>query len=134
MIKRQDKSQKEIPVAPEVAKYKKKSDSKGQPRAKHKHQYETVCLHHNYSMTKPHDVHKWQIDYHSATKVCVICGRNSNERDDAYYIKEPGRNLWGNYFKTKLIPEAFQLEHWIVDDMREKFARREELFNESEES
>ena len=133
MIKKQDKSQKDIPLAPEEAKYKKKSDNRGQPRSKHKHTYETVLLHHKYSLTKPHDPNPWNVDYHSANKVCTICGR-VEDCDRAYYIKEPGQNLFCNYFKTKLIPEAFKLEHWIVEDARCKFARKEDAYNESEET
>ena len=133
MIKKQDKSQKEIPLAPEETKYKKKSENKGQSRAKHKHLYETVCLHHKYSLTKPHDPHPWNVDYHSATKVCTICGR-VGDSDDNYYFKEPGQNLFVNYFRTKLLPEAFKLERWVVEDMRGKFACREETYNENEEA
>ena len=125
MEKNPDKNQKILPPIPEEASHKKKSTKRGLSRAKHKHQYETVCLHHKYSLTKPHDPNPWNVDYYSATKVCVICGR-VDEADDAYYFKEPGQNLWCNYFKTKLLPEAFNLERWIVDDMRGKFAHREE--------
>ena len=130
MIKIANKSQKEIPLAPEELKHKKKSDSKGTPRSKHKHVYETVCLHYKYSLTKPHDPNPWKVDYHSACKVCTICGRISGESDPAYYKKEEGSNNWGKYFKSKLIPEAYNLPRWIVDDMCEKFARKEEDVHE----
>lgn len=126
MIKKQDKSQKDIPVAPEEVKYHKRSDTKGQPRSKHKHLYETVCLHHKYSLTKPHDPNPWNVDYHSATKVCTICGR-IEDTDESYYKKEPGNNNWHNYFKTKLIPEAFNLPRWVVTDSRCKIATKEGL-------
>ena len=125
MIKTPNKRQKEIPETPDVIKHHKKSNAKGQPKAKHKHQYETVCLHHKYSLTKPHDPNPWNVDYYSATKVCVICGR-IDEADDDYYLKEPGSNLWCNYFKTKLIPETFNLPRWITEDSRCKYARIED--------
>lgn len=125
MIKMPNKSQKEIPETPDDVRYQKKSTSKGQSRSKHKHLYETVCLHHKYSLTKTHDPNPWNVDYYSATKVCVICGR-INEEDDAYYLKEEGNNGWGNYFKTKLIPEAFNLPRWIVKDLRCKYAYTED--------
>jgi hypothetical protein len=124
MMKKQDKSQKVIPLAPEEVKYYKKSDAKGHPRSNHKHLYETVCLHHKYSLTKPHDTNPWNVDYHSATKVCTICGR-IEEADESYYKKESGHNNWGTYFSTKLIPEAFDLPRWIVEDARCKNARKE---------
>lgn len=126
MIKKQNKSQKDIPIAPEEAKYKKKSDSRGQPRSKHKHQYETALVHYKYSLTKPHDPNPWKVDYYSATKVCTICGRLSGESDPAYYENEKCVNTFGSYyFKAKLTPEAYNLERWIVDDTCGSGARRE---------
>lgn len=130
MIKNPNKSQREVPVAPEETRHKKKSQSKGQPRSKHKHNYETVCLRYKYSLTKPHDPHPWKVDYHSATKVCTICGRVSGESDPAYYKEEKGHNNFGSYFTSKLIPEAYNLPRWVLDDMCGKFARREDDTNE----
>lgn len=130
MIKNQNKRQREVPAAPDESKHKKKSQQKGRPRSKHKHEYETVCLHHKYSLTKPHDPNPWKVDYYSATKVCTICGRISGERDPVYYKDEKCQNNWGSYFKSKLISEAYDLQRWIVDDMCDKVARREDDINE----
>ena len=74
MIKNINKSQKELPDIPEEQKYKKKRISSGQPRAKHKHKYETVLLKTCYDYTD-HLTGKSSCRISRyPTKVCIICG------------------------------------------------------------
>ena len=124
MIKRQDKSQRDIPIAPDESRHKKKKNSKGLARSNHKHQYETVLLHRDYTLTKPHDVNPFRIKYDSATKVCKICGKISLT-DDSYYMKIPSPGV-KNAYQSVLIPEAYELEHWYTNDFFGKFAHKQE--------
>lgn len=126
MVKKQDKSQRDIPPVPEESRYKKKSGNKGLPRSRHKHTYKTVLVHHKYSLTKAHDPHPWKVDYYSATKVCTVCGRIGTN-DQAFYTNEFGYNNLGRYLESKLTMEAYNLELWVADDAFCKFAHRAEV-------
>ena len=68
----------------EVGKYRKKSTAKGQPRSKHKHEYQTVLLQTYYTFnvgTPKTHVHE------APTRVCIICGRIDYIDDNPdYYI------------------------------------------------
>ncbi len=121
MLKIPEKSQREIPAAPEEVRYKKKSRKSGLSRSKHKHEYKTVLLHHKYSHSKPHEQDPLLIDYLSATKVCQICGRIGNEDPDFYKAGVCGSWLTS----STLIPEAFELDKWHVDECMGTFAQKE---------
>ena len=118
------KSQKEIPLAPEETKYKKKSNAKGLSRSKHKHEYKTVLLHHEYSLTKPHDPNPWRVCKDEATQVCTICGR-IGDCDNTFYEKTEGGKVGKfSFLKTELIKEAYDLEKWETTECGEKYARK----------
>ena len=108
----------------EIPKYKKKSKRKGQPRSKHKHQYETVLLH----SINHYDWSKKPVEHLIPTKVCQICGRiGDRDNDESLYIKE---KIHVEGFKcpvtdTKLSKKALALPLWHVEDWN-KFASKEE--------
>lgn len=130
MIKNPNKSQREIPTAPEEIAHKKKSSKKGQPRADHKHLYETVLLHRLYHYTD----HKSGRDATQLivqpTKVCTICGRISTvDKDDSLYVE---KSVWYPFVShvSELSEKALALPKWYVDDYVGKFAKRMEDGNE----
>ena len=106
----------------EVGKYKKRSTAKGQPRAKHKHEYITVRLVRKYEVP---DVSTGKMRPHESilpTKVCQICGRiDYVDRDASYYVKEPVKGLPYLIFDKRLSDKALELPIWIADKF-EKFA------------
>lgn len=104
-----------IPLVNEKPKHRKKSSKKGQPRANHKHIYETVLLH-------------YFTDYHFAeklivhpTKVCTICGRISSiDPNPIYYVEKRPPWLLTN---VRLTEEALALDKWKAYDF-DKFATK----------
>ena len=106
----------------EVGKYKKRSTAKGQPRAKHKHEYITVRLVRKYEVP---DMSTGKMKPHESilpTKVCQICGRiDYVDRDASYYVKEPVKGLPYLIFDKKLSDKALKLPIWVADKF-EKFA------------
>ena len=75
----------------EIPAYRKKSKKKGQPRADHKHTYETVLLtryyHFNLGESRTSECKQ-------PTKVCTICGRIGEvDRDNSLYNVHPDDNV-----------------------------------------
>lgn len=102
----------EIPV------YKKKSKKKGQPRADHKHTYETVLLirQYHFNLGEPRTSERKQ-----PTKVCTICGRIDDvDYDASLYDVHPDTNIkWA--FVKDLSEKALNLPKWRADSF-DKFA------------
>ena len=107
----------------EVPKYKKKSTSKGLPRSKHKHIYETVLLT-TISETQDYKTGLKKKVYRSfPTKVCSICGRiDKVDRESSYYIEE--QNGYQFLFSPKLSDKALSLPRWTCNSF-DKFAIKE---------
>lgn len=109
----------------EEPKHKKKSKSKGQPRADHKHIYETVLLIRDYHTTdyktgKP-EVNQTILP----TKVCTICGRiDQTDNDQSFYIEKPIPNLPFLAFENTLSDKALSLPKWYAEDFWDKFAKK----------
>lgn len=108
----------EIPV------YRKKSKKKGQPRADHKHTYETVLLsrYYHYNLGEPRTSESRQ-----PTKVCTICGRIGEvDRDESLYEKNPCNVITKWMVWTKDLSEkALSLPKWRVEAF-DKFATKVE--------
>lgn len=120
IVKNTNKSQREMPVAPEEQKYKKKSSSKGLPRSKHKHQYKDVLWETKYSFNYGKGEQETLIQ--QARKVCTICGRLGDTANNYYFVTEETEPI--RHQKTHLSPEAMKLEKWVSDDFFSKFATR----------
>ena len=105
----------------EIPAYRKKSKKKGQPRADHKHTYETVLLtryyHSNFGEHRTSE-------YKQPTKVCTICGRIGGvDYDASLYDVHPDTNIkWA--FAKDLSEKALNLPKWYVDDYFGKFATK----------
>ena len=125
MIKKQHKSQREVPIASEEAKYKKKSNVKGQPRSKHKHEYDTVLLHRLYRHTDYKTGADTTIDCAAPTKVCNMCGRIGNlDEDPSYYTNKPLAMIHFFVEEKDLSEKALALPQWYCNDYFDKFANR----------
>lgn len=101
----------------EIPAYKKKSKNKGQPRADHKHIYETVLLTYHYHNNFGDS------EYTLPTKVCTICGRiGKTDEDESLWIKSPDTEIkpWMIWMR-KLSNKALNLPKWHVN-YRGKFA------------
>lgn len=102
----------EIPV------YKKKSKKKGQPRADHKHIYETVLL------TRYYHFNTGELrttESKQPTKVCTICGRiDYVDYDASLYDIHPDTAIKWRFVKD-LSEKALSLPKWCVDGF-DKFA------------
>lgn len=113
-------NEKREPLLDEEPKHKKKSKSKGQPRADHKHVYETVLL------TVPHRYHMDQVRtfiHLQPTEVCTICGRiNGIDWDPSYYNEKNPLSASMKDNGKGLTDKAFNLPKWKVDDFMDKFA------------
>ena len=119
-------NEKRIPLTDEEPKHKKKSTSKGLPRSKHKHQYETVLLSHFYHHTDIHTGKDKTVEARIPTKVCMICGRVSHtDKDQSYYIDTPCYYPWITH-RSELSEKALNLPKWYVDDYFDKFAKEGE--------
>jgi hypothetical protein len=96
------------PFETEVPKHKKKSKKKGQPRADHKHEYETVVLHSWW-----HNPFKNEMNEHTEVcEICTICGRI-------------GTYITGRFFQTEELEyDITNLNHWCINDyFKDKFAK-----------
>jgi hypothetical protein len=99
--------EKRLPLENEVPKHKKKSKKKGQPRADHKHEYKAVVLHSWWDNPFKHGV----INEHmEVCEVCTVCGRI-------------GTYVTGRFFGLDNYDIA-GMEHWMVDDYFDKFAKK----------
>lgn len=106
----------------EIPAYKKKSKKKGQPRADHKHTYETVLLtrYYHFNFGEPRTSESKQ-----PTKVCTICGRIDDvDYDASLYDVHPDTNIkWA--FVKDLSEKALNLPKWYADGF-DKFATKME--------
>ena len=108
----------------EIPAYKKKSKKKGQPRADHKHIYETVLLtrYYHWNTGEP------RVSEHILpTKVCTICGRiDKVDQDESLWEKhlDPSIKPWAIWMKD-LSEKALSLPKWYADYW-DKFATRME--------
>ena len=106
----------------EIPTYRKKSKKKGQPRANHKHTYETVLLtryyHFNFEEPKTSESKL-------PTKVCTICGRiDYVDYDASLYNVHPATNITWALVKD-LSEKALSLPKWHADSF-DKFATKME--------
>ena len=106
----------------EIPTYKKKSKKKGQPRADHKHTYETVLLtsyfHFNFGEYRTSE-------RKCPTKVCTICGRIDDvDYDDSLYEVRPDDTIKRVYVRD-LSDKALSLPKWHADAF-DKFATKTE--------
>lgn len=102
--------------------YRKKSKKKGQPRANHKHIYETVLLtrycHFNLGELRVSETKL-------PTKVCTICGRiDYVDYDESFYDVHPDTNIKWALVKD-LSEKALSLPKWHADSF-DKFATKME--------
>lgn len=109
---------------PEV-KYHKKSKAKGQPRADHKHLYETVLLTKKYHGTDFKTGRERITETQLPMRVCNICGRINNvDRDPKYYVRKPIYDLPFKVCEEELSEEALNLPRWLAEDFWDKFAKK----------
>jgi hypothetical protein len=104
----------------DIPAHKKKSKKKGQPRADHKHTYETVLLtrYFRFNFDKPKIS-----EQKYPTKVCTICGRiDEIDKDESLYEIHPDPNVkhW-MVWRKDLSEKALNLQKWYVDGF-DKFA------------
>jgi hypothetical protein len=104
----------------EIPAYRKKSKKRGQPRADHKHMYETVLLtcyyHFNFGEPRTSESRR-------PTKVCTICGRIADvDYDASLYDVHPDTNIkWA--FTKELSEKALNLPKWHANAF-DKFATK----------
>ena len=115
-------NEKRIPLVEEEAKHKKKSQSKGQPRSKHKHIYETVLLTRTYHSKDFRTGNPTATQTTLPAKVCTICGRiDSTDLNGCYYvIAEPHHTPIR--FNQDLSDKALSLPKWYTESFFDKFA------------
>lgn len=107
----------------EIPAYKKKSKKKGQPRADHKHTYETVLLCRNWHTTNFKTGRPEIRQIILPTKVCNICGRiDETDNDPSYYVKTQMNDKPFIYFNKELSEKALSLPKWHTNDYFDKFA------------
>lgn len=116
-------------VDDEIPTYKKKSKKKGQPRADHKHAYETVLLtrYHHFNLGEP-----CVSEQKYPTKVCTICGRIAEiDKDESLYEAHPDLDIkhW-MVWRKELSEKALSLPKWYANDYFDKFATKMEDGNE----
>ena len=118
MIKNNNKSQKEIPIAPDISKHKKKKEKKDKtPWNKHKHKYSIVLLECANSIDGT-------ILNKCPSKVCTICGRvDSAVKDGKYYVSKPLTYLPFFLYEKELSEEALKLPVWHMDNWLDKQAK-----------
>lgn len=117
---------KRIPLTDEEPKHKKKSNHKGLPRSKHKHQYETVLLSRFYHYKDINNGKDKVSESRIPTKVCMICGRiDEADNDPSYYTYKPVNptHPWVTHTK-ELSDKALSLTKWYVLDYFGKFANK----------
>lgn len=97
----------------EVPAYKKKSKKRGQPRADHKHTYETMLLIRRYEF----NLGTPRISEHKQpTKVCTICGRiDCVDRDPSFYVKNQVTGIPFLVYEKDLSEKALNLPKWYAD-------------------
>lgn len=114
----------------EVGKYKKRSTTKGQPRAKHKHEYETVLLIRESEVSDLHTGKQKKIQTKFPTKVCQICGRiDYVDNDPSYYNMDIVKGLPYQIYDKKLSEKAAMLPKWFCSSF-DKFAHKMENDND----
>lgn len=121
---------KRIPIVDAEPKHKKRSTSKGLPRSKHKHQYETVLLstffRHKVLNNGTDKVH----EYRTPVKVCMICGRtDKTDNNPIYYTKKRVPHSSLCIYEKELSEKALKLPRWYKEDFLDKFAKP---YNEEE--
>lgn len=105
--------------------YRKKSKAKGQPRADHKHMYETVLLTRRYHGTDFKTGRERITETQLPTRVCTVCGRINNvDKDTKYYVHTPVYDLPIKVYEEELSEEALNLPKWLADDFWDKFAKK----------
>ena len=115
--------EKRTPLVNDYPKYKKKSTSKGLPRSKHKHVYETVLLTRDYHTTdyktgKPH-INQTT----TPTKVCTVCGRiDEIDKDPSFYDEKTVLDISFIAYDKVLSEKALNLPKWHAKDFWDKFA------------
>lgn len=108
----------------EVPKYRKKSTAKGQPRSKHKHEYEVVLLKTNFEMNDFKTGKPKIIEHLRPTKVCTICGRvDYVVNDSKYYVLNRCDSYRDWLYSKDLSEEALKLPKWECNFF-DKFAHR----------
>lgn len=109
-----------FPLEKEEPKHRKKSKKKGQPRANHKHKYETVLLHISLGGLFNEKNSKYII---APTKVCVICGRIGHLEEARYeqIFANDHNKVWR---KDRIITNEPDLEKWYCDSLFDKFAKK----------
>ena len=108
----------------EIPAYRKKSKKKGQPRADHKHMYETVLLtcYYHFNLGEPRTSESKR-----PTKVCTICGRIDYVDDDpSYYVKNKVSNVPFLVYEKDLSEKALSLPKWQVDGFDKIATKMEE--------
>jgi len=107
----------------EIPAYKKKSKKKGQPRADHKHTYETVLLYRDWHTTNFKTGRPEIRQTILPTKVCNICGRiDETDNDPSYYVETQMNDKPFVYFNKELSEKALSLPKWHANDYFDKFA------------
>lgn len=108
--------------------HRKRAKAKGDPRADHKHNYETVLLH---SLVEKIDYNTGTkiVDRHTLpTKVCTLCGRVSHvDRNPEYYIKVSAAGPVAGFFlvqKEELSEKALALPQWHTVGFFGKYASK----------
>ena len=108
----------------EPTKYRKKSKAKGQPRADHKHIYETVLLCHTFTFPDYKTGGTRESKTELPTRVCTICGRiDEVDRDASYYVYNPIEGLPCRAYSKNLSAKAMRLPKWSANFL-DKFATK----------
>lgn len=106
-------------------KYRKKSKAKGQPRADHKHIYETVLLTKKYHGTDFKTGRERITETSIPTRVCTVCGRvDCVDKDTKYYVRKPTCDLPFKAYENELSEDALKLPKWLAEDFWDKFAKK----------
>ena len=105
--------------------HRKKSRAKGQPRADHKHLYETVLLTRKYRGTDFKTGRPKITTTQLPTRVCTICGRiNNTDHDAKYYVSSLIPNMPFETYESQLSQTALELPEWLAEDFWDKFAKK----------
>lgn len=117
-----------IPILNEEPKHKKKSTTKGLPRSKHKHIYETVLLESDYHLADFKTGADKIIKSFTPTKVCTICGRiDKVDKDPSYYCNSTKGAILPWFAGIKELNEkALNLPRWYTNEFFSKFAIKKE--------
>jgi hypothetical protein len=120
MKKSPNKSQRELPQAPEKSKHKKKSQGTKQvPWPKHKHEYQDVLLEHIHFS---YHLQRSSLSRYPS-KVCKICGRIGETcKDEKYYTEKVLTGLPYLIREKQLTEEALKLPVYHYDNYLDKQA------------